>query len=103
MNNEGKKLHINFHGRIIDHLGIEMYQSPVAAIAELISNSWDADAEVVEVTLPPTSAGDDDKYIVKDDGIGMTFHECQEYFLNVGYCRRGDDPNLTSKLNLGPY
>ena len=29
------KLFLNFHGRIIDHLGIQMYQSPTAAIAEI--------------------------------------------------------------------
>jgi hypothetical protein len=28
-----KKLHLTFHGRIIDSLGIQMYQSPVAAAA----------------------------------------------------------------------
>ncbi|MCL6560155.1 MAG: ATP-binding protein [Firmicutes bacterium] len=46
------KLRLTFHGRIIDHLGIQMYQSPVAAVAELISNAWDADAEKVEIFLP---------------------------------------------------
>jgi hypothetical protein len=33
------KLFLNFHGRIIDHLGIQMYQSPTAAIAEMVSNA----------------------------------------------------------------
>ncbi|MBI5521838.1 MAG: ATP-binding protein [Desulfarculus sp.] len=86
-----RKLYLNFHGRIIDHLGIQMYQSPVAAIAELISNSWDADAELVEVTLPD-SMDTGATYIIKDNGIGMTFEECQRRFLNVGYCRRGGTP-----------
>jgi hypothetical protein len=49
---QGKKLHLTFHGRIIDSLGIQMYQSPVAAVAELIANAWDADARQVAVTLP---------------------------------------------------
>ena len=31
-----EKLYLRFHGRIIDSLGIQMYQSPVAAVAELI-------------------------------------------------------------------
>ncbi|HDX8034089.1 TPA: ATP-binding protein, partial [Escherichia coli] len=46
------KLFLNFHGRIIDHLGIQMYQSPTAAIAEMVSNAWDADATEVNITLP---------------------------------------------------
>ena len=51
-----KKLHLSFHGRIIDSLGIQMYQSPVAAVAELIANAWDADATKVDVTLPTDSS-----------------------------------------------
>jgi hypothetical protein len=31
--------YLNFHERIIGSLGIQMYQSPVAAIAELIANA----------------------------------------------------------------
>ena len=49
MNNEIQKLHLAFHGKIIDHLGIQMYQSPTAAIAEIVSNAWDADAEHVNI------------------------------------------------------
>jgi len=40
-----KSIYLDFSGRIIDHLGIQLYQSPIAAIAEMISNSWDADSE----------------------------------------------------------
>jgi len=88
MSDTKKRLHLTFHGRIIDHLGIQMYQSPVAAVAELISNSWDADAETVEIQLPDTLDGSAE-LIIKDNGIGMSFQECQERFLNVGWCRRG--------------
>lgn len=82
-----KKLYLNFHGRIIDSLGIQMYQSPVAAIAELIANAWDADAASVEVSLP-TELGDDAEIVVRDTGGGMTFAECQQHYLNVGRNRR---------------
>ncbi|UUX96608.1 ATP-binding protein [Aquabacterium sp. J223] len=82
-----RKLYLNFHGRIIDSLGIQMYQSPVAAIAELIANAWDADATAVAVTLP-TELGPDAEIIVRDDGGGMTFLECQQHYLNVGRNRR---------------
>lgn len=92
MTESQKTLYLTFHGRIIDHLGIQMYQSPVAAVAELISNAWDADAEKVEITLPDTM-DDSSSLIVEDNGIGMTFNECQERFLNVGLCRRGENAN----------
>ena len=90
-----RTLRLNFHGRIIDHLGIQMYQSPVAAIAELVSNAWDADASHVSISLPE-SLDTGAEIVLEDDGVGMTFDECQERYLNVGYCRRGDAAEETS-------
>jgi hypothetical protein len=84
---QGKKLHLNFHGRIIDSLGIQMYQSPVAAVAELIANAWDADATQVAVTLPADNLPSPE-LVVRDNGGGMTFAECQDRYLNVGRNRR---------------
>ncbi len=80
-------LQLAFHGKIIDHLGVQMYQSPIASIAELVSNAWDANAEKVEITLPEVMGGDA-AIIVKDDGDGMTLDDCQNKYLNIGYNRR---------------
>jgi len=90
MSDQDKKLYLRFHGRIIDSLGIQMYQSPVAAIAELIANAWDADATEVDVELPDSLSGDP-KIKVRDKGFGMTFQQCQDRYLNVGRNRRVDD------------
>ena len=48
---QDRVLTLNYSGRIIDHLGLQMYQSPVAAIAELVANAWDADSDRVEIEL----------------------------------------------------
>ena len=85
-----EKLYLQFHGRIIDSLGIQMYQSPVAAVAELIANAWDADARTVAVELPDSLSGKP-TIIVRDDGLGMTFEQCQKLYLNIGRNRRIDD------------
>lgn len=87
-------LYLNFHGRIIDHLGIQMYQSPTAALAEMISNAWDADATRVEITLPTK---EEFTIKIKDNGVGMTFDECQNKFLTVGYDKRKHDVHARSK------
>ncbi|GAA2421973.1 ATP-binding protein [Streptomyces coeruleofuscus] len=84
---ETARLHIQFHGRVIEHLGIDMYQSPVAAIAELVSNAWDADATKVEISLPMNvRAGSE--ILISDNGDGMTLAQCQDRYLKVGYNRR---------------
>ena len=85
-----EKLYLQFHGRIIDSLGIQMYQSPVAATAELIANAWDADARNINVKLP-ANLSDNPTIIVRDDGLGMTFEQCQKLYLNIGRNRRIDD------------
>ena len=86
-----KELVMTFHGRILDQLGSQTYQSPVASIAELVSNAWDADAETVNVWLPD-GVGEGVEVVIKDDGSGLTYKECQSRYLNIGYCRRGKKP-----------
>ena len=100
MTKTGKTLHLKFHGRVIDHLGIQMYQSPVAALAELVANAWDADAQNVWINLPSETS----PFIkVRDDGNGMTFEDCENHYLNVGWCKResGNDHSPSGRLLLG--
>jgi len=101
MAHTGKQLYLTFHGRILEHLGIQAYQSPVSALAELVANGWDADAEIVRITLPD-ALGPDATITVADDGAGMTFDQCQERYLNVGWNRRRGDPNQRTEKKLRP-
>lgn len=93
------QLRLNFSGRVIEHLGIQMYQSHVDAIAEMIANAWDADAAKVEISLP-LEIDEGAQIVVKDDGIGMTLEDVQDKYLKVGYDRRRGSPNVrTDKKN----
>jgi Histidine kinase-, DNA gyrase B-, and HSP90-like ATPase len=82
-----RSLFLDFHGRFIDALGIQMYQKPTAALAELIANAWDADASSVSITLP-SSLDRGTEIVIADNGIGMTFQQCQDHYLKVGRNRR---------------
>jgi Histidine kinase-, DNA gyrase B-, and HSP90-like ATPase len=92
---KSEELKLTFAGNIIKHLGVQMYAGrPVSAIAELISNAWDADANEVRVRLPldepwsPTS----NQYIqVADNGNGMTWDMVRDAYLDVGRDRRESD------------
>lgn len=75
----------------MDQLGFQTYQSPVASLSELVANAWDADAKTVDIALPDNNEPSA-KIIIKDDGKGMTFDECQDRYLNVGYDRRNGNP-----------
>src|SRR4029077_8277331 len=93
---EERTLELKFHGRIVDHLAVQTYQSPIAAIAEMVANGWDADAGKVDVTLP-ANLKHGAELVIEDDGDGMTFEEVQDRYLEVGYNRRGDDPTSTTE------
>ncbi|MFC9998116.1 ATP-binding protein [Nocardia sp. NPDC127526] len=81
----------------IDKLGIRLYDRVSAVLAELIANSYDADATEVAVELPwgvtltgNIRAADEPAYriVVSDNGHGMTAEEINEHYLMVGSDRR---------------
>ena len=86
-------------GQLFKHLGLQMYSGAVPAISELISNAYDAMARNVWITIPtgkPIQQTDD--ILVKDDGYGMNYDECNELYLLVGRNRR-----LTQSEWAKPY
>lgn len=88
MNSQTTQLSMRFDPRTIEHLGIQMYSTLPPVIAELISNSYDAEAEYVRVDLIDQG---DKKIIVNDNGHGMTFQEVNDKFLLIGRNRRMND------------
>lgn len=83
---------------IVDNLGVKLYDKVAAVVAELIANSYDADAEnvLVEVPLGKALATHRGGKVVQagyevritDDGHGMTPEEADECYLSVGRLRR---------------
>jgi len=82
----------------IDKLGVKLYDKASAVVAELIANSYDADAESVKVRIPLSvqlatksdNVVTDRGYVieVEDDGHGMTPQEAIDFYLRVGTDRR---------------
>ncbi|MGH6690010.1 MAG: ATP-binding protein, partial [Gammaproteobacteria bacterium] len=85
---EKRSLRMQYAGGLVKHLGLSMYRGAVPALAELISNSWDADADKVEVTIPFATGMKDQEIRVADDGRGMEWDEVQGAYLVVGRDRR---------------
>jgi len=90
------KLVMKLRASMVRLLGLEMYSGAVPAIAELIANAWDADAPSADVRLPlGRNLKESDEIRVKDDGIGMTFDDVQELYLDVGRNRRAGGTQRT--------
>ena len=89
-------LKLRFLGALVEQLGAQMYPSATAAVAELISNAWDADAKNVWVNIPLGEAWNSNEEIeVLDDGHGMNRQQVQDHYLNVGRKRRLQDGGET--------
>ena len=92
-----EELEMSFDPNTISHLGLQMYSTLPPVIAELVSNSYDADAHKVTLTLNDSDSSN--KTIsIEDDGHGMTFNEINNCFLLIGRNRReGDKKNQKTR------
>ena len=90
-------------GQLFKHLGLQMYSGAVPAISELISNAYDAMARNVWITIPTgRPISQNDEILVKDDGHGMSYEECNSLYLFVGRDRRGQQNGWTKEYNELP-
>ena len=78
---------------VLNHLGINLYSSIPAVLAEVVANAWDADAETVHVDI----SEDVTSITISDDGHGMSRNEINARFLKVGYRRREHTGPVTPK------
>lgn len=97
--NTPKQFTLDFSNRVIEHLGIKLYQNkPTNVVAEYLSNAWDADAKNVDIDI---KAGVGSKsIIITDNGRGMTREELTDHFLVIGRNRR-NQPDEKSQGGRG--
>ena len=86
---------MRFDPQTINHLGLRMYSTLPPALAELISNSYDADATNVIITLMEVK-GKPKEIKIDDDEIGLSYDDIINKFLVIGRNRRNDDGDVPS-------
>lgn len=89
------KYELKFDPKTIEHLGVKMYATLPPALAELISNAYDADASSVLVEFLEQN-GNPKAITVSDDGTGMSSNDIQTKFLVIGRNRRRTDGDVPS-------
>lgn len=92
---QNKPFQFKFSLVILNLLGRGLYRSFATVVAEAISNSWDAEATEVYITI------EKDRLTVEDNGKGMDVEDFQGKFLNVGYSRREDKSNKSKRNVIG--
>jgi len=86
---------LKFDPNTIEHLGISLYSKLPSVLSELVSNSWDADADNVKINF--IDINDTKEITYSDNGEGMTFQELQDKYLVIGRNRRTQTPQKTIK------
>lgn len=79
-------LHLKVQPGAIKHLGIKLYHRPADVVSELVANAWDADSATVEIVIDNSNK----EIVVSDKGVGMSYSEVQELYLQMGRDRRVD-------------
>ena len=79
-------LHFTVDAELLRELGERLVGKPHIALAELIKNSYDADATQVTVKFSP----DEDCIEVNDNGHGMTFQEFKNFWMRIGTTHKKD-------------
>ena len=72
------EIYFTVDSSLIRELGERLVGKPYVALAELIKNSYDADANRVDIDFTG------DSIVVSDDGIGMTFAEFRDRWMRIG-------------------
>ena len=88
-----ERLMMTFSPNTIEHLGIRMYSTLPPVLAELIANSYDADASLVEISLIDDQ--ENKEIVISDNGHGMSFNDINDKFLCIGRNRRDDERGKT--------
>lgn len=78
---------------VLNHLGRNLYRNFITVLGEAISNSWDADARNVWVSID----WDAKSFVIVDDGLGMDAQAFQDRFLKIGYSKRKENGNKTER------
>lgn len=86
-----------FSLEVLNHLGRGLYRNFATVVAEAISNSWDAEATEVRITINKEKK----EMSILDNGNGMNSDDFQNKFLRVGYSRREDKDNTSKRKVLG--
>ena len=92
-----KQYNFNISLSVLNHLGRNLYRNLTTVLGEAISNSWDADAHNVWITVNKES----NSMQILDDGVGMTGEDFQNKFLKIGYSKRKN--NAYSSPNGRPF
>ncbi len=85
------KVEFNVGANAVIQLGEDLYKNIFGVLIEYITNSYDADATIVNINVDKSLG----QIIIDDDGYGMSLDTLKNIYMNVGLNRRKDTSTRT--------
>ncbi len=99
MSDADTKYYMTISLNVLNHMGLNLYSNTPSVLAEVIANSWDADATEVDIHFDLGQK----TISVTDNGSGMDLEDVNNKYLYVGYQKRPPDQRfVTPKLGRRP-
>ncbi len=92
--------HFTARARLMIQLGDQLITDEVAAVSELVKNSYDADAKIVEVHIENAMNTETGKIRVIDWGIGMDLPTIEKGWLEVATVLKSREQDEKPRLTL---
>ncbi|MBR3960019.1 MAG: ATP-binding protein [Bacteroidales bacterium] len=74
-------------------IGRDLITDRITALFELVKNSYDANAQTVNVTFKNVAAGENGAVItIEDDGFGMSFEDIRDKWMVIGTSSKRKEP-----------
>lgn len=86
----------------LQHFSEQLYSSPQKSFEELISNSWDAGADFVDVRIPVDLNAPDATMTVLDNGVSMNEQGLRDLW-HIAFSPKRNNPNQHGRAIVGKF
>lgn len=88
--------------RFLEHFSEQLYSSPQKSFEELISNSWDAGADFVDIRIPSNLGLSDATMAILDNGVSMDEQGLRDLW-HIAFSPKRDKPNQNGRAVVGKF
>ena len=99
---EDEEISVEISTRFLEHFSESLYSSPQKAFEELVSNSWDAGAERVDIWISEKLTEDNATMCVLDNGASMNV-EGLKLLWKMAFSTKKDTPELHGRPVIGKF
>ncbi len=88
--------------RFLEHFSEQLYSSPQKSFEELISNGWDAGADLVDIRIPADLSAPDATMAVLDNGASMDEQGLRDLW-HIAFSPKRDHPEQHGRRVVGKF